>query len=287
MQPLTIVEDLNELENLGAGFVPRAIPPVMDQLVFQCAEEALDSCVVITIAFATHAGDEPVVSEHGPIHRTRILRALIRMVNQARLWLSLRQGHAQGLNDCRAVRGRTHRPANDPSGTQIQNDRQVQPSGPRGNRGQIACPDAIELRWVTVRPQPVRGGRSPMVMLCHDAKAPRAVGHDAILAPKPRDPLAATGDPGSGQSPPGLHRAVAASRLRMHALDRRQQCTIRVRAATLGPCAPGIIAAATDAQHRTQADEPIDPLVSLNELISHGDSLAKYMAAFFKMSRSS
>ena len=53
MQPLAIVEDLNELENLGAGFVPREMPPVMDQLIFQCAEEALDRRVVIAIAFAT------------------------------------------------------------------------------------------------------------------------------------------------------------------------------------------------------------------------------------------
>src|SRR6185503_2044700 len=91
MQPLAIIEYLNELENLGAGFVPRAVPSVMDQFILQGAKEALDRRIVIAIAFATHTGPKVVLSEHRPIHRTRILRALIRMVDQA--WLRLSLGH--------------------------------------------------------------------------------------------------------------------------------------------------------------------------------------------------
>ena len=63
MQPLAIIEYLNELENLGAGFVPRAVPSVMDQFILQGAKEALDRRIVIAIAFATHTAHQPMLSQ--------------------------------------------------------------------------------------------------------------------------------------------------------------------------------------------------------------------------------
>jgi len=41
MQSLPIIEHLDEFEHLRPGLLPRAVVPVMDQLVLQRTEEAL------------------------------------------------------------------------------------------------------------------------------------------------------------------------------------------------------------------------------------------------------
>ena len=50
---------------------------------------------------------------------------------------------------------------------------------------------------------------------------------------------------------------------------------------------PGIVAASTHAQRPAQRCEPTLCLMRVDKAIPHVDSVAKYMAAFFKMSRSS
>src|SRR3989454_7371236 len=287
MQALAIIEHLNELEDFSAGFVPRAIPSVMNQLVFQRAEEALNSGIVVAVALAAHARHEPMMSEHGTVQGTRILHALIRVVDHARPRLSLRQGHAQGVDDGGALCTATHGPADPPPRAQIQDHRQMHPPCAGGNGGQIAGPDAIELRGVVPGCQPVGSGRCPMVMLGHDAEAPGALGHDPVLTPQASDPLAAADDAGCGQGPPGLDRSVARARLRVHSLNSGQEVTIPLCPATLGSSSPRIVAAATDVQDGTHTQDAKFPAMLTDEAVLHGHSLAKYAAAFFKISRSS
>jgi len=65
VQPLAIVEDLDELEQLCLGLLARAIVLVMDQFVLQRTEEALHHRVVVTSPLPTRAGHEPVSREQG------------------------------------------------------------------------------------------------------------------------------------------------------------------------------------------------------------------------------
>src|SRR5437660_10454699 len=78
MHSLAIVKHLDKLKDLAPGFVPCLERAVMDQLVLQRAEEALGHRVIVTVASATHAGHQPMLSQDLPIGRRRILAALLR-----------------------------------------------------------------------------------------------------------------------------------------------------------------------------------------------------------------
>src|SRR5438552_12297 len=178
MQPLAIVKDLDKLKGLAPGFVPCLERAVMHQLVLQRAEEALRDGVIVAVPPATHTGHQPMLGEDLPIGRRRILAALIRVVNQARL-----------------------RPA--------------------------------------------------------------------------------------VERPPQLDRPVHAARLVMQAYNLGGQQAIRHGPGTRWAGQPTIEATATHSQDPTHSGDPKLPLVIPNEGVLHGSSLAKYAAAFFKMSRSS
>src|SRR5690606_12225737 len=81
--------------------------------------------------------------------------------------------------------------------------------------------------------------------------------------------------------------AVHAPALHPGLLDQAQYAPI-----VLGPCrqrrpTPGVVAAGVHAQHPAHAAHPELPFVVAHEGVLHPDCLAKYAAAFFRMSRSS
>ena len=67
--------------------------------------------------------------------------------------------------------------------------------------------------------------------------------------------------------------------------DARQQDIVGQGALGLGVGRPGVIAAALYAQNAAHAAEPELASVLGHECVLHPDSLAKYVAAFFRMSR--
>ena len=69
--------------------------------------------------------------------------------------------------------------------------------------------------------------------------------------------------------------------------DVRHEGFIGQSARALGCCLPGVIAAALNTQDPAHTAEAELALVLSHECVLHPDSLAKYVAAFFKMSRSS
>jgi len=89
MQPLPIIEHLDELEHLRPRVLTGVVVALMDELILQRAEEAFDLCVVVAVAFPTHAGDEPGLLHQSLIRLTRIQRPLIGVMNQAGRWLAL------------------------------------------------------------------------------------------------------------------------------------------------------------------------------------------------------
>jgi len=96
MQPLPIIEHFDELEYLRPSLLPRVVIPVMDQLVLQRTEEALDDGVVVTVALATHAGHQALLGQHLLIRPARIQHPLIRMMDHAGCGLPLGQRHLEG-----------------------------------------------------------------------------------------------------------------------------------------------------------------------------------------------
>ena len=108
-----------------------------------------------------------------------------------------------------------------------------------------------------------------------------------ILSPQPRHAIATTGHTRRQQRPLQLDRAVPFFRLQMESLHLSYQSRIRSGPWTGRSAALCIIATPTDAQRQAQLHKPVLRLVHVDKSIPHGDALAVYIAAFFKMSRSS
>src|SRR5581483_4943987 len=99
-------------------------------------------------------------------------------------------------------------------------------------------------------------------------------------SPQARHAVPAAGLPQAHEELPHPPGSVHFPRLPVqdaHAVDQR----------TLWPSLPGIEATPTDLEHLTQPRHAKLPLLGLDELVLHDDSLAKYLALFFKISRSS
>ena len=77
MDPLAIVEAFNKRKDLPTRFIARVVRLVMDEFIFQGAEEALCHCVVVAVALSTHARRYAECGELALIGQTAVLGALI------------------------------------------------------------------------------------------------------------------------------------------------------------------------------------------------------------------
>jgi hypothetical protein len=82
MWPAAVVEHRNVFDDVAARFFAGLIALPMDPLGFERAKEALDNGVIPTIAFATHAVDNPVRLQQTMERSVGILRALVGMMQQ-------------------------------------------------------------------------------------------------------------------------------------------------------------------------------------------------------------
>src|SRR5437899_3897265 len=287
MQPLAIVKYLDKRKGLAPGFVPCLERAVMHQLVLQRAEEALRDGVIVAVPPATHTGHQPMLGEDLPIGRRGIVGALIRVVNQARLRPAVEQGHREGVGREGAIGARLHRPADHAAGVQIQHDGQIQPARARRNRRDVPHPHAIRRRNGQPWSEMIGGWRRHLMVFGHNAEAAAARGFEALQAAQASHSMFAARNAGVVQRPPQLDRPVHAARLVMQAYNLGGQQAIRHGPGTRWAGQPTIEATATHSQDPTHSGDPKLPLVIPNEGVLHGSSLAKYAAAFFKMSRSS
>lgn len=85
VNPLAVIKDLNKLKDRALHLFPSAEVAIMDQLVFQRTKEALRHGIVVAIAAATHAGNQPMLRQHVAIGRRRIRGPLVRVMDQARV----------------------------------------------------------------------------------------------------------------------------------------------------------------------------------------------------------
>ena len=181
----------------------------------------------------------------------------------------------------------TYRPADHPPRIQIQEHRYIEPASSRRDGGEIPPPDAIEGgRHGALLQQIGRGWRQLMVF--HDHAEPTdPPGFQVRELPQARHAMAATSDPVPIQDPTQFNSPVLFPRLPMEAAQLGGQPLIFDRAGTHRPIPPGIVAATTDREGRTEVGDPVGALLGPDERVFHVDSLAKYAAAFLKMSRSS
>jgi hypothetical protein len=119
-----------------------------------------------------------------------------------------------------------------------------------------------------------------MVMFDNGAKTPRALSLDAVLASEPGHPMLAALDTFGLERSPGLQRSVGLEVGIMKAADLGEQAAIGSDTRALSPIAPGVVAALRYLQHPTEPRDVKLLLVRFDERVPHGNSLAKYAAAF-------
>lgn len=96
MSPLTVLEDLEILEDLAAPLLARLEHVVSEQFSFQGRKERLHHPIVKTIPFLAHAGHGTTFAQRRWIQATRVWRPTIRMMNHAGWGASPREGHLLG-----------------------------------------------------------------------------------------------------------------------------------------------------------------------------------------------
>ena len=114
-----------------------------DPLCLEAQEEALHHGVVPAVAFAAHAADQAMARQQCLVQRAGVLAAPIRMNNQARRGLSLRDGQWQCCAHQFGMHGRRHRPAHDLAGGQVQHLSEVQPAAARADIRDVAHPGLV------------------------------------------------------------------------------------------------------------------------------------------------
>lgn len=84
MQPLPVVEDLDEVEDRGPRLLVSGEGAMVREVILERGEEALCHGVVETVAFSTHAGHDAVLQQQCPVFARGIDPALVGVMNQAR-----------------------------------------------------------------------------------------------------------------------------------------------------------------------------------------------------------
>lgn len=94
MMPDGIIEPFDVFEDVPAGLCAGCILLVMNPLVFESAKKTFHDGVVVAVAFAAHADQDPVGFQNGLDLVAGILAATIRVVEQLRPGLALIESHA-------------------------------------------------------------------------------------------------------------------------------------------------------------------------------------------------
>ena len=79
--PLPVVKNLYVIEYGLFGFFPWFEATQVDKLIFQGTEKALRTSIIITVTFATHAGDKAILPKQSLIGITGVLNTTIWMMN--------------------------------------------------------------------------------------------------------------------------------------------------------------------------------------------------------------
>ena len=110
MSPLPIIEQLDIVKQRRPGAVPVGKGLMARPLVLHRAEKTLDDGMVVAVAFATHARDQPGRLQPRLGDPAGVLDPLITVMDQARHGPPMGQGHGQRVERELAVAALTQTP---------------------------------------------------------------------------------------------------------------------------------------------------------------------------------
>ena len=146
VQTLPVVEHLDVVEDIPAQCGHLLVLPPKDVLLLHAGEEALHTAVVIRVSRLAHAASDPVVLKHLLISPAAVLTPPVAVKHQRFRPPIPRNRVAQRLAgqfriDLPADRVSDHLPV-----VQVYHNRQIHPSQPGPEIGDIPCPNLIGLR---------------------------------------------------------------------------------------------------------------------------------------------
>ena len=125
MQSGAVIKGFDVIEDGGASCGVGGEALMINQLVFECAPEGFDKGVVVTIAFAAHGSDQPVLSEQLAVGGAGELATAIGVDDELRVWPTLLKSHAQSGDDELSIEDLMHGPADDTAGEDIEDGNEV------------------------------------------------------------------------------------------------------------------------------------------------------------------
>ena len=178
MQPLAIINVLDEVGKTILDIVHRPVLPEVDLLGLQGPDEALGCRIVVGVAFVGHADPEAVCKQLLHVVVGGILDPAIRVVDDPCRGSAKRQGHPEGLQAQGRVDAARQGMAHDPAGKEIQDDRQIHKAAQDGNVGDVGHPELVGARDQQVLREV---GIDPMGMLAVGGADPAALGPCASI----------------------------------------------------------------------------------------------------------
>ncbi len=125
MQPLVIINFLDEVGKTILGIVHGSIFPEIDLLVFQGFDETLNRRIVVRIPLAGHADAKAMLIEDLHVVIRCILNTPIGVMNDSCRGLALDKSHLEGLQAQGRVDSLGKRISHHPAGKEIQEDGKI------------------------------------------------------------------------------------------------------------------------------------------------------------------
>jgi hypothetical protein len=192
---LTIVEDLDVVEDGRAGLSPRGPLKNVSDLVLQRAEEALDTGVVPAVALPAHAADHVLAGEQLPVVAARVLAAPIGVMHQPSCELALAQRHLKRAGREIGVDAGAHRPADHLARAEVEDHREVEPTFRRRDVRDVPSPALVQPWRVEVSREHVRRDRMRVLAVGGVDEATSLLPSEVVVSHQPRDSFLADVEP--------------------------------------------------------------------------------------------
>ena len=142
---MAIIKHLYVIDDVPLGLASGAVLFAACAFAFQAAEESLRHGVVPTVALAAHAALHAVAGQLPPVGLAGVLAPPIAVVDEPRSRAPSPDRHSEGGLDQIGLHRPIHRPAHDSARMQVHQRRQVKPSLPSPQAGDVAGPDSVRL----------------------------------------------------------------------------------------------------------------------------------------------
>ncbi len=207
-------------------------------------------------------------------------------MNQAAAGLALAQGHGQRREREVAIDIPTGRPADNPPGKQVENDREIQPAFLRPQKRDVSDPRLVGTKRGGVALQHIRRDGEAVLRVGGCAKTTTTARHQLVFAHQPGHPLAPRPIPGSFEVGMNAGTAVSSSAPVVNRGYPLGQIPVTTRMQRGGPSLAGVVATGRNGHDAAEDGDGEGHLLLGDEREPHALSLAKKVAALWGISRS-